>query len=218
MVKTAVLVSGGGTNLQSLIDAGMFGDLPQCELTVVIATNPNSHAITRANIANIPCCVIDRSKFPNPTAFGFTMLDKLRELEIELVVLAGYDCELTLPMLTNFAGRIIDTWPSLMPAFTDTELSGLEIQKAQLSAGVKLTGATAYFVGEKPHLGPIIVQKAVEVYEDDTPYELQKRVLEEGENVVLPLAVSLYCQRKLKVENGVVHIAAAEYASGKATK
>ena len=115
MVKTAVLVSGGGKNLQSLIDAGVFGELPQCELTAVIASNPESYAITRARISGIPCYIVDRSLFPNPTAYGFALLDKLRDLDIGLVVLAGYGCELTQPIFSHFGGRIIDTWPSLMP-------------------------------------------------------------------------------------------------------
>jgi len=219
MVKTAVLVSGGGKNLQSLIDAGVFGELPQCELTAVIASNPESYAITRARISGIPCYIVDRSLFPNPTAYGFALLDKLRDLDIGLVVLAGYGCELTQPIFSHFGGRIIDTWPSLMPAFTEAELSGLEIQRAQLASGIKLSGATAYFATEKPHSGPIIVQRAVAVHEGDTPFELQKRVLEEGENIILPRAVSLFCEGKLKIENGVVHIAGpAETASGPATE
>jgi len=217
MVKTAVLVSGGGVSLQSLIDAGVFGEIPQCELTAVISTNPGSYAIKRAEMAGIPCYVVDRDLFPSQTVFNFAILDKLRDLDIELVVLAGYDCELSQPIFKHFAGKIIDTYPSLMPAFISQELSGIEIQKAQLAAGIKLTGATAYFVTETPRSGPIIIQKAVVVHEDDTPTALQRRVLDEGENIILPRAVSLFCEKKLSIQNGVVHISGTEDVSSDMT-
>lgn len=207
MVKTAVLVSGGGVNLQSLIDAGVFGEIPQCELTAVISSNPDAYALKRAEIAGIPCYVVDRGLFPSQVVFIFAILDKLRDLDIELVVLAGFEYEVSQPVLKYYGGRIIDTYPSLMPAFTDVGLSGIGIQKAALDAGVKLTGATAYFVTGKPRSGPIILQKAVGVREDDTPAALQRRILEEGENIVLPRAVSLYCEGRLSIENGKVHIA-----------
>jgi len=217
MVKTAVLVSGGGVSLQSLIDAGVFGEIPQCELTAVISTNPGSYAIKRAEMAGIPCYVVDRDLFPSQTVFNFAILDKLRDLDIELVVLAGYDCELSQPIFKHFAGKIIDTYPSLMPSFISQELSGIEIQKAQLAAGIKLTGATAYFVTETPRSGPIIIQKAVVVHEDDTPTALQRRVLDEGENIILPRAVSLFCEKKLSIQNGVVHISGTEDVSSDMT-
>ena len=217
MVKTAVLVSGGGVSLQSLIDAGVFGEIPQCELTAVISTNPGSYAIKRAEMAGIPCYVVDRDLFPSQTVFNFAILDKLRDLDIELVVLAGYDCELSQPIFKHYAGKIIDTYPSLMPAFISQELSGIEIQKAQLAAGIKLTGATAYFVTETPRSGPIIIQKAVVVHEDDTPTALQRRVLDEGENIILPRAVSLFCEKKLSIQNGVVHISGTEDVSSDMT-
>jgi len=217
MVKTAVLVSGGGVSLQSLIDAGVFGEIPQCELAAVISTNPGSYAIKRAEMAGIPCYVVDRSLFPSQTVFSFAILDKLRDLDIELVVLAGYDCELSQPIFKHYAGKIIDTYPSLMPSFISEELSGIEIQKAQLAAGIKLTGATAYFVTETPRSGPIILQKAVAVREDDTPTALQRRILEEGENIILPRAVSLFCEKKLSIQDGVVRISGTEDISSDMT-
>jgi len=217
MVKTAVLVSGGGVSLQSLIDAGVFGEIPQCELAAVISTNPGSYAIKRAEMAGIPCYVVDRSLFPSQTVFSFAILDKLRDLDIELVVLAGYDCELSQPIFKHYSGKIIDTYPSLMPSFISEELSGIEIQKAQLAAGIKLTGATAYFVTETPRSGPIILQKAVAVREDDTPTALQRRILEEGENIILPRAVSLFCEKKLSIQDGVVHISGTEDISSDMT-
>ncbi|MFB0921326.1 MAG: formyltransferase family protein [Oscillospiraceae bacterium] len=218
-VKTAVLVSGGGLNLQSLIDAGTFGEIPRCELTAVISSNPGAYALKRAEAAGIPCYVVDRELFPSQTVFGFAVLDKLRDLDIELVVLAGFESELTQPIFKHFGGRIIDTYPSVMPAFTGEELTGLAIQEAQLKAGIKITGATAYFAAEKPNSGPIILQKAVAVREDDTPATLQRRILEEAENVILPRAVALYCAGKLSVKDGLVHIAEpAEGSSEKMTK
>ena len=207
MVKTAILVSGGGVNLQSLIDARMFGEIPQCELTAVISSNPGAYALKRAEMAGIPNYVIDRELFPSHTVFGFAVLDKLRDLDIDLVVLAGFDCELTQPIHKHFGGRIIDVYSSLMPAFADEGLSGIKIQEAALTAGVKISGATVYLVTEKPNFGPIILQKAVAVREGDSPAALQRRILEEAENVILPRAVALYCAGKLSVVNGVVHIA-----------
>lgn len=218
-VKTAVLVSGGGLNLQSLIDAGTFGEIPRCELTAVISSNPGAYALKRAEAAGIPGYVVDRELFPSQTVFGFAVLDKLRDLDIELVVLAGFESELTQPIFKHYGGRIIDTRPALMPAFSDEECSGIAIAEAQLKFGVKITGATAYFATEKPNSGPIILQKAVAVREDDTPATLQRRILEEAENVILPRAVALYCSGKLSVSNGTVHIEEpTENSSEKMTK
>ena len=190
-----------------------------CELAAVISSNSQAYALKRAEAAGIPCYIVDRELFPSHTVFGFAILDKLRDLDIELVVLAGFECELTQPIFKHYAGKIIDTYPSLMPAFTDEGLSELAIQEATLKAGVKITGATAYFVTEKPNSGPIILQKAVAVREGDSPAELQRRILEEAENVILPRAVDLYCAGKLSVKNGIVHIAeSSENDSEKMTK
>lgn len=206
MVKTAVLVSGGGMNLQALLDARMFGEIPECELTAVISTKSDAYALKRAEFAGIPTYVVERELFPSSTVFGFAVLDKLRDLDIQLVVLAGYGCEITQPILKHYGGRIIDTYPALMPAFTDADIPAEEICRETMRAGVKLTGATAYFVTDSPRQGPIILQKAVAVREADTALALQRRVLEEGENMVLPRAVALYCQGRLSIENGVVHV------------
>ena len=210
MVKTAVLVSGGGVNLQSLIDASMFGEIPQCELTAVISTNPDAYALKRAEMAGIPSYVVDRELFPSQTVFGFAILDKLRDLDIKLVVLAGFDCELTQPIFKHYGEKIIDVYSSLMPAFVQEGLSGVEIQEAVLKAGVRISGATVYFVTEKPNSGPIILQKAVAVRESDSPITLQRRILEEAENLILPRAVALYCAGKLSIADGKVHIAESQ--------
>ena len=207
MVKTAVLVSGGGVNLQSLIDASMFGEIPQCELTAVISTNPDAYALKRAEMAGIPSYVVDRELFPSQTVFGFAILDKLRDLDIKLVVLAGFEGELTQPIFKHYGEQIIDVYSSLMPAFVQEGLSGVEIHQAVLKAGVRISGATVYFVTEKPNSGPIILQKAVAVRESDSPAALQRRILEEAENLILPRAVALYCAGKLSIADGKVHIA-----------
>lgn len=207
MVRTAVLVSGGGVNLQSLIDARVFGEIPECELEAVISSKPNAYALRRAEMAAIPTYIVEREMFPNLASFGSALLDKLRDLDIALVVLAGFDCELTQPILCRYGGRIINTYPALMPAFIEEGLDDIDIPEAQLRAGVRISGATAFFVGEGQRNGPIILQKAVAVRQDDDPVALRRRILEEGENYVLPRAVDLFCRGMLSVENGMVHIA-----------
>lgn len=206
MVKTAVLVSGGGINLQALLDAYTFGEIPQCDLAAVISTSPECYAMRRAEMAGIPAYVVEREIFPNSSVFNYAITDKLRDLDIELVVLAGYNCEITEPFFRRFGGKIINTHPSLMPAFTDVELSDIELQEKVLASGVKLTGATAYFETETPRSGPIILQKAVDVNAEDTVATLRRRILEHGENAILPHAVGLYCDGRLTVQDGIVHI------------
>lgn len=215
MVRTAVLVSGGGVNLQSLLDARMFGEIPQCDVSAVISSNPEAYALKRAQMAGIPTTIVERELFPNQTVFCFALLDKLRDLDIQLVVLAGFDGQLTAPIFKHFSGRIINTYPALMPAFTAKDMSDIEIQDAALRAGVKITGATSYFVSEENWRGPIILQKAVAVYDYDTPVTLRRRVLEEGENNILPRTVSLFCEGRLKVENGIVRVLDASGAPGR---
>ena len=206
MVKTAVLVSGGGVNLQSLIDARVFGEIPECDLTAVISSNPDAYALKRADMAAIPTYIVEREMFPNITTFGVALLDKLLDLDIGLVVMAGFDCELTQPIFSRYDGRIINTYPSLMPSFTYDGLGDIDIPEVQLRAGVKISGATAFIVSNGQRRGPIILQKAVAVRQDDDPASLRRRILEEGENYVLPRAVDLFCRGMLTIENEVVHI------------
>ena len=148
--------------------------------------------------------IVERELFPNATSFGFAILDKLRDLDIELVVIAGFDCELTQPVYKHYAGRIINTFPALLPAFADCDCAASELPERQLAAGVKITGATAFFATEGRRDGPIILQKAVAVREGDSPAELARRILEEGENYVLPRAVELYCGGGLQISGEVV--------------
>ena len=209
MIKTAVLVSGGGTNLQAIMDAHLFGEIPNCELTAVISSDPEAYALVRAKSANIPAYVVDRTLFPNQATFSTALLQKLEDLDIELVVLAGYVHPLGGSILRAYENRIMNTFPSLLPAFGDCDGAGLAPYEAALRAGVKLSGATAYFV-TADSTGPIILQQAVEVWEGDTPKTLQRRIMEEAEWKLLPRALALYCQGALHVEDGVVHIIGGE--------
>ncbi len=206
MVKTAILVSGGGTNLQAVIDAHLFGEIPNCELTAVISSNADAYALIRAKSANIPSYVVDWSLFPNPMSFNTAILQKLEDLDIELVALAGYTCPVGGAVLRRYQNRIINIQPSLLPAFSECSGATMEPYEAAIRGGVKLSGATAYFVTETSG-GPIILQQAVEVWEGDTARTLQRRIMEEAEWKILPKAMALYCQGRLNVEDGIVHVA-----------
>ena len=209
MVKTAILVSGGGTNLQAIIDANIFGEIRNCELAAVISSNPNAYAIDRAQHAGIPVFVIDISLFPNRFSYTKAVLEKLLDLEIELVVYAGFNFILGPQLIKAYENRIINIHPSLIPSFCGPGFYGLHVHKAVLEYGVKTTGATAHFATEIADDGPIILQKAVQVLEDDTPATLQRRVMEEAEWVILPEAISLFCERRLDLDGRIVRIRGA---------
>ena len=204
MVRTAILVSGGGTNLQTIIDSKLFGDLKSCELTAVISSNPEAYALVRAQAANIPCFTVDRNIFPNDASYNEALTRKLQDLDIELVVLAGYTQPVYRTLPKTFPNRIIAVHPSLLPAFPDADPDGEKLCAQVLSRGAKISGATAYFVTEEPCQGPIILQKAVEVLDDDTVQSLQTRITHEAEWLVLPQAIDLYCEGRLVIENGIV--------------
>lgn len=206
MVKTAVLVSGGGTNLQAIIDANIFGEIKNCELSAVISSNPEAYAVERAHYASIPVYIVDRSNFPNRFSFTKAILDKLKDLEIELVVYAGFNYILGPLLIKAYKNRIINIHPSLIPVFCGPGYYGLHVHEAVLNYGVKVTGATAHFATEIPDDGPIILQKAVEILEDDTPETLQRRVMEEAEWKILPQAISLFCERRLIIDGRKVRI------------
>ncbi len=206
MVKTAILVSGGGTNLQAVVDAHLFGEIPNCELTAVISSDPDAYALIRARSANIPAYVVDRTLFPHQASYNMALLQKLEDLDIQLVVLAGYSLPVGGIVLRAYENRIINIHPALLPAFAQSNGATLEPYEEALKAGVKISGATAYFVTVEPG-GPIILQQAVEVWEGDTPKTLQRRIMEEAEWKLLPRAVAMYCQGKLRVDGGVVRIA-----------
>lgn len=209
MVRTAILVSGGGTNLQAIIDANIFGEIRNCELAAVISSNPDAYAIQRAHFASIPVYIVDRAIFPNRLSFTKALLEKLRDLEIELVVFAGFNYVLGPQLIKAYENKIINIHPSLIPSFCGPGYYGLNVHEAVLAHGVKVTGATAHFATEIADDGPIILQKAVQIYEGDTPGALQRRVMEEAEWRILPEAMSLFCERRLEVVGRVVRIRGA---------
>ena len=189
MVRVAVLVSGGGTNLQAIIDAKNAGKIPSAELELVLASNEKAYALTRAANAGIPSEVLRKAKGEDVTLYGERLLEVLRKHEIDLVVLAGFLTILPENVIRAYDHRILNVHPSLIPSFCGDGFYGLRVHEAALAKGVKVTGATIHFVNEITDGGDIIAQKAVEVLPDDTPETLQKRVMVEAEWVLLPQAV-----------------------------
>ena len=199
MVKTAVLVSGGGANLQALIDANIFGELKNCELSAVISSVPDVYALKRAEHAGIPSYVVDATIFPNRASFTEAIIKKLGDLDIELVVLAGFRHYLEIQFFRAFRGRIIMTHPSLLPAFFGEGYSGLRACTDAIEYGVRYTGATACLITDVPYNSLIILQKPVEVLPDDNPGTLQRRIMEEAEWDVLTRSVSLFCEGRIQI-------------------
>ena len=195
MVKIGVLVSGGGTNLQALLDAQKRGEIPDGEISLVIASRKKAYALERARMAGVPALALPRRDYENPADYDAALLTALQEAGVELVVLAGFLCVLGEKMLKGYEGRIVNVHPSLIPAFCGDGFYGLHVHEAALERGVKVTGATVHLVNEVTDGGPILLQKAVEVLEGDTPESLQKRVMEQAEWVLLPQAVSMLCQK-----------------------
>jgi phosphoribosylglycinamide formyltransferase-1 len=209
VVRTAVLVSGGGSNLQAIIDARIFGEVKNCELAAVISSNPDAYALQRAEFAGIPAYIIDRKIFANRASFSEAVHKKLEDLDIELAVLAGFMYILDPPLIRAYRNRVINIHPALIPSFSGPGCYGIHVHEAALEYGVKVTGATAHFCVSEADAGPIILQKAVEVREDDTPLSLQRRVMEEAEWKILPAAVSLYCEGRLEIDGKIVRIKGA---------
>ncbi|MBE6904248.1 MAG: phosphoribosylglycinamide formyltransferase [Ruminococcaceae bacterium] len=191
-MKVAVLVSGGGTNLQAIIDAKNSGKIRNCELVGVIASNENAYALERAKKASIPGFVVSRKAYDSIEDFNSALADKLTELSAELVVLAGFMSVLTEQLIKKFP-KIINVHPALIPSFCGKGFYGLHVHEAALKYGVKVTGATVHYVNEVVDGGEIILQKAVDVLENDTPEILQKRVMEQAEWIILPKAVDMIC-------------------------
>ena len=208
--RIAVLVSGGGTNLQALIDAQARGEIVNGEIVLVISSTPSAYALERADKAGIPSCVVARKEYPSNQAMTVALVDKLKEARIDLVVLAGFMVILTGEMVQAYPNAILNVHPALIPSFAGPGCYGLHVHEKALEYGVKLTGATVHFVSEECDGGPIVSQKAVEVLPDDTPEVLQRRVMEQCEWQLLPQAVSLFCQDRLKVEGRTVRILNAE--------
>lgn len=204
--RIAVLVSGGGTNLQALIDAQQAGKLQGGEIVAVLSSRAGAYALERAAKAGIPGYVVARKDFDSNQAMTVALVEKLQSLHVDLVVLAGFLHILTGEMVAAYPNAILNVHPALIPSFCGKGAYGLHVHEMALSYGVKVTGATVHLVTEEPDGGPIVLQKAVAVREGDTPEVLQRRVMEEAEWIILPQAVSLFCQDRLTVEGRIVHI------------
>ena len=204
--KIAVLVSGGGTNLQALIDAQARGELGQGQIVTVIASKEGVYALERAERAGIEAFALPRRDYPDAKAYTEALTEALAEREIDLVVLAGFLTILDEVIYEKFPNRIINVHPALIPSFAGQGYYGLKVHEAALEKGVKISGATVHFVTPECDGGPIILQKAVEVKEDDTPESLQRRIMEQAEWKILPEAVRLFSDGKLTVKNNKVYI------------
>ncbi|MCI9304848.1 MAG: phosphoribosylglycinamide formyltransferase [Lachnospiraceae bacterium] len=196
MLKVAVLVSGGGTNLQAILDAIDRGELQNVEISAVISNNPNSYALERARRKGLKALSISPKEYETREAFHEALLQALKESMADLVVLAG--CLVVIPesIIREYKGRMINIHPSLIPSFCGTGYYGLKVHEEALKRGVKVTGATVHFVDEGTDTGPILLQKAVEVKEGDTPEVLQRRVMEEAEWILLPKAIDIIANER----------------------
>ena len=194
-VKIAVLVSGGGTNLQALIDARKSGIIKDGEITLVISNKASAFAVKRAENAGIPCEIITKKECGSAELFEKKMLDTLHKNQIDLIVLAGFMSILSENFTSAYPNRILNIHPSLIPSFCGDGFYGLKVHEAALAYGVKVTGATVHFVNEVTDGGEIIMQKAVEVMPGDTPEILQERVMRQAEHIILPQAVQLVCSK-----------------------
>ena len=202
MLKIAVCVSGGGTNLQAIIDAIESGKITNTEIKVVISNNKNAYALERAKNHNIEGVCISPKDYEDRAAFNKAFIEKLDSYEVDLVVLAGFLVVIPPEMIAKYRNRIINIHPSLIPSFCGTGYYGLKVHEGALSRGVKVTGATVHFVDEGTDIGPIILQKAVEIQNGDTPEVLQRRVMEQAEWVILPKAIDLIANGKISVIDG----------------
>ena len=206
MKRIAVLVSGGGTNLQALIDAKGRGEIPNGVFAAVISSSPDAYALTRAANAGIPTFVVNRRDYSSNREMTVALTALLREQGIDLVVLAGFMYILTDELVQAYPNAIINVQPALIPSFCGAGCYGLHVHEKALAYGVKVSGATVHFVGEDCDGGPIILQKAVEILPGDTPEVLQRRIMEQAEWKLLPRAVSLFCDGKLQVDGRIVSI------------
>lgn len=207
MLKIAVLVSGGGTNLQALIDAKANGKIENGEIACVIASKPGIYALERAERAKIPTEILVRKNYPTMEDYDKALIATLEKYEIDLIVLAGFMTIISDHVIQKYTNRMMNIHPSLIPSFCGEGFYGLHVHEAALQKGVKVTGATVHFVNEICDGGPIILQKAVSVCDDDTPETLQLRVMQQAEWEILPRAVALYCDGKLIVKDNKVSIA-----------
>ena len=207
MLKIVVCVSGGGTNLQAIIDGIADGTITNTEIVGVISNNKNAYALERAKNHGVEAICISPKDYENRADFNEDFLNRLNSYNVDLVVLAGFLVVLPEKMIETYRNRIINIHPSLIPSFCGTGFYGLKVHEGALARGVKITGATVHFVDEGTDTGPIILQKAVEVQEGDTPEVLQRRVMEQAEWVILPQAIDLIANGRVSVVDGHVLIA-----------
>lgn len=206
MLKILVCVSGGGTNLQAIIDAVEQGTITNTEIVGVISNNRNAYALERAKQAGIPAVCVSPKEYADRERFNDAFLQAVDRTEPDLIVLAGFLVVIPAKLIRKYENRIINIHPSLIPSFCGTGYYGLKVHEGVLARGVKITGATVHFVNEGTDTGPIIMQKAVAVQEDDTPQTLQRRVMEEAEWIILPRSIDLIANGKVTVADGKVHI------------
>lgn len=210
MLNIAVLVSGGGTNLQALINAQAAGEIRNGRIALVVSSNSKAGALVRAKKAGIPSAVLVRRNFSAQKDYDEALLGLFNQYKIDLIVLAGFLTIVSNEVVEKYRNRILNIHPSLLPSFGGEGYYGLHVHEAALKRGVKVTGATVHFVNEVCDGGPIILQKAVEVLPGDTPQTLQRRVMEQAEWKLLPKAVSLFCEGRLSVKDGIVTIREAQ--------
>ena len=206
VTKIAVLVSGGGTNLQALIDAEARGELGCGKISLVIASKPDVYALERAKNNGIEAIVLARRDYADIAAYSKALADTLEQKETDLVVLAGFLTIIDEQVYERFPNKILNVHPALIPSFCGKGYYGLRVHEAALEKGVKVSGATVHIVTPECDAGPIVLQKAVAVKEDDTPETLQRRIMEEAEWKILPEAVKLFCEGRIRVENNKVYI------------
>ena len=204
--RIAVLVSGGGTNLQALIDAGERGELGNGRIALVIASKPGVYALERAKNHGIESRVLARRDYDSIAAYSRALADEMESAGIDLVVLAGFLTIIDEQVYERFPNRILNVHPALIPSFCGKGFYGLHVHEAALEKGVRVSGATVHIVTPECDAGPIVLQKAVEVRADDTPEVLQKRIMEEAEWKILPLAVKLFCEDRITVSGNKVYI------------
>lgn len=205
MLRAVVCVSGGGTNLQAILDAVGNGSITNTEIIAVISNNAGARALARAEEHGIPGILLSPKDYPDRESFNHAFTEKMRKLHPDLVVLAGFLVKIPEEMVAEFSGRIVNIHPSLIPSFCGVGYYGLKVHEETLRRGVKVTGATVHFVNEGMDEGPIIAQKAVMVEEDDTPETLQRRVMEQAEWLLLPKAIDDIANDRLLLKDGHVY-------------
>ncbi len=206
VTRIAVLVSGGGTNLQALIDAQTRGELGNGKISLVLASKPGVYALERAKNHGIDSVVLARRDYDSIAAYSKAIVDALVEAKIDLVVLGGFLTIIDEQVYERFPNRILNVHPALIPSFCGKGYYGLHVHEAALEKGVRVSGATVHIVTPECDAGPIVLQKAVEVKQNDTPEVLQKRIMEEAEWKILPLAVKLFCEDRITVQDNKVYI------------